>query len=55
MTFYHQNNTTNLFSSHNPIKRGITHALALFGNNDIFAYSTLKLTIDLEDNLESWK
>ena len=55
MTFNHLNNTINVFSRHNPIKRGITHALALFDNNHIFAYLTVKLTFDLEDNLELCK
>ena len=55
MTIKHQNNTINAFPSHNPMKRGITHALALLCNNHIFAYLTLKMTFDLEENLESWK
>ena len=55
MTLNHLNNTINVFSSHNPIKRGITHAIALFGNNHIFANLTLKLTFDIKDNLESCK
>ena len=55
MTINHQNNTLNVFSSHNSMKRGITHALALFGNNHIFAHLTLKLTFGFEENLESCK
>ena len=55
MPINHQNNTINVFSSHNPMKRGITHAIALFCNNHIFAYLTLKMTFALEENIESWK
>ena len=46
MAINQQNNIINVFSSHNdnPMKRGITHALALFCNNHIFAYLTLKIT-----------
>ena len=44
MTINHQNITINVFSSQNPMKRGITHALAVFCNNHIFAYLTLNIT-----------
>ena len=57
MAINQQNNIISVFSSHNdnPMKRGITQALALFCNNHIFAYLTLKITFDLEENLESVK
>ena len=50
MTFNHQSDTINVFSSQNPTKRGFKNALAIFGENLIFSYFTLKLTFDLEDN-----
>ena len=55
MTFNNQNNTINVFSSQNPTERGNKNALAGFAKNHILFYLTLKLTFDLEENLESCK
>ena len=53
MTLNHQNNTINRFFQLKSLENGYyTCAQMFFVKNDIFSYLTLKLTFDLEDDLE---